>query len=492
MTIGSVPPRPNLPQILPGEAKPAETQKAAEPAKKTEKDELQKAPALPKGPGAGPAPALQPPPGGAGPELAAHMEAFTLLSGQVGDIPEGARAASAFEANLSSLETRPGVASLGFSRQQIAATNDLLALVREGALEVPRELEAALADKLAVMTAPLPQAALEAQLKKLPQNEQEAFSKLAAALAPAFAALSKKASPKARARLQTLRGKKGLKLSAIPSREDLEAIEPEELRDLIRRALGRHSQGSDEEVEEEEAAAPAETPAKKKPLNANEREALLEAELAAIVSLEKLVLPDLDLVALERAFATALPSFKGLDPETLADMLLVQCGAESEQALGAMLDEAKALDVAERPMRKKLKVHERVHDEAKAELKKRYDDRVRLTPDHPSALDKSVRFDAYCQEQALWLAAGSLKDPETPKIVLRLSPKEAFRGQPTPPGLTEVALADVRAVADDLRAVLLAQQETRDALSSRLEFYLERRAGFQQMIRAMIAHAGKA
>ncbi len=484
MAIGSVPPRANVPLATPVEG-PKVDAAPGEPKKKVDKDELQKS-LPPKSATAVVQAGLPAPPKGELTDLSAHLEAFTLLGGQVGDVPEGARIAGALELSLGSLEQRPGIASLGFDKSQIAATNDLLALIKDGVLDVPRDVEQALKDKQALMFAPLPQAALAEQLKKLPTNEQEAFLKLAEQLGPGFASLSKKqgsvkTDSARKLRLEALRKKKGLRLSSLL---DLEDIEPEELRELLRRAKKGGAEEESSEGQEQEAP-------KSKVEKALDREALLERELQAIASTRQVMLPDLDLVAIERAFASSLPSLKGLDADTLADMLLVQCGAESEQALGALLDEAKQLDEASRAMRKKHAAQEQLHLDARGELRRRYDDRTRLDAAHPSHLDaRAIAFDRYCQEQKLWLAAGDPREPEATKVVLRVSPREAFAG-PAQLNITELAIAEVQAVAHQTAEALAEAQVHRDELSFRLEFYLERRASFSSMLRAMIAHAGR-
>jgi hypothetical protein len=485
MAIGSVPPRANVPLATSVEAQKAEAA-PGEPKKKIDKDELQKG-ALPKPAGALGQAGLPAPPKGDFADVSAHIEAFTTLGGQVGDVPEGVRIAGALELNLSALEQRPGIASLGFDKTQIAATTDLLALIRDGMLEVPRDIEQALNDKQALMFAPLPQAALSEQLKKLGPNEQEAFLKLAEQLGSAFASLSKKQGgvkqdAARKLRLEALKKKKGLRLSSLL---DLEDIEPEELRDLLRRA--KHG-SSEEEAEEPEASEQA--PPKSKAERTLDREALLERELQAIASMRQVVLPDLDLVALERAFASSMPSLKGLDADTLADMLLVQAGAESEQNLGTLLDEAKHLDEVGRGLKKKLTQQEQLHGEARSELRRRYEDRCRLDTAHPSRIDaRAVSFDAYCEEQKLWLAAGDPNVPEAVKVVLRLSPKEAFVAAARL-DIAELSLREVQAFAQRTHNKMEETHASRDALSARLEFYLERRASFSSMLRAMIAHAG--
>lgn len=492
MAIGSVPPRGGMPPttvVDPAAAKQAEAAKQPETPKKPEgpKDELTRGQAGPKGPGAPATAAL--PKGEVANDVGGQLEAFMTLAGQVGELPDGARVAAQFEMNLPGLDRGPGVASLGFTSDQIAATADLMALLKDGLIDMPADVAIALTEKYALMTAPLPTGSLEAVLQKLPEAERAAFEKLARELGPAFSGMAKKpGAGRKKDLLKALRGMKGLKLRSL---HDLDDIEPDELRDLVRRALGR-GQPQEEEPQAQEEAAPDDEKTVKKALTLEEREALLASELEQISTLHDVVLPPLDLAAIERAFAEALPLLKGVavDDDTLAEMLLVQCGVGGEAEFGALLDDVKRTNDGQTKLREKKRMHERLCAEARSELRRRYDDRARLDKAHPSAIDaKAVSFDAYCDEQKLWLASGSLAEPGGVKVVLRLSPREAFNKQTPNVAVAEVSIADVEAHVSHTADALHAGEAQLEALAERVEFYLERRETFTQMVRAMVAQA---
>lgn len=493
MAISGVPPRPVAPSLVPQEPtqpKPQAEAPAAPP------DQMQKGPAQPKLAGAALPLGMLPGQELAQPAGEGHLAAFSALSGQIGDVPPGASVAPAFDAELPLLSGRAGIASLGFTPEQIGATGDLLALIDAGKLELPRETETALRETHALMTQPLTAQVLDAQVQKLGPNERAAFEALAAKLGGLFGGMARASggAPK-RSNLAALRKGSTRRLSVLPGLEDLEGVEPPELRELLIRARrgavdrverdqghGESGGGDEERSESERAAGP------KPRINPFPTLDGLDSELQALALDAHIVLPDEALIAIESVLLETLPSLANVDAARLADLLTYACALGAEQELGRVLDEARQLALTHKQA---CAAHAQLASSvltAEAALRKRFDERRALTTGHPAALPSDETFDRYCDEQMLWLVRGALGTADP--LELRLSPREPRTQLPqAPPQAAEIALGALHNALAEAEARAHGLQETLDGFSSTIEFHLERRESFSMMTRAMIAHA---
>jgi hypothetical protein len=312
---------------------------------KAERDRIDRGPAQKTAPQASARGAALPDQNPEGGDVGEGEAAFSLLSSQVGDVPADARLAGRYEIDGQHLEGA-GLATSGMSREEIAATNDLLGLMSEGLLELPPALERAVRDRALLMQEPVSKAHVDALISRLTQSQRDGFADLAKALGPVFAGLTRGKAGE-RARLQKLRagGKK-----RIGAGQSLQHIEPPELRELLEEMLGKRVHGvGDEETGEHERDT--ETVDEKK---AALKQALLEPELRSISKDMEITLPPLDVVALEATFAASWPRLQALGEDELAELLMMHCAAANEGEMGELIEKGRMLASEQEKLQQRL------------------------------------------------------------------------------------------------------------------------------------------
>jgi hypothetical protein len=224
------------------------------------------------------------------------------------------------------------VPTLPLSQKQIAAAFDLHELLALSLLDLPPTLEDLVSARVAMARAPLAQVADHAWVQKLSGEGRAALSALGRSLSPVFSGLTRRAVP--RKRLHALRrgGKR-----RIERDERLEEVEPEELRELL---FELHGEAPSQESRNETGARDA------KPI---------ESVWPALAQQHEIILPALDVIALEAAFQRAWPHMNvALDEDgrnNLAVLLMMECAAGSEESVGHLIDAGRALSDAQRMVR---------------------------------------------------------------------------------------------------------------------------------------------
>ncbi len=348
MSVSGIPPRgpgaverPPETEAKP-EAAPADATAKPVEGEKAVGDQMDKAPGRPAPPQAGTRGAALP---GKGPDLPGSDEAgaaFSLLSAQVGELGDDPRIAARFEIDDSGL-LGPGVASTAFSREEITSAQDLMSLLQEGLLELPPELEAAVRERHALMHEPVSQAHVETLLQRLTDGQRTAFADLAKAFGPLFGAMQSAGRAVDRRRLNELRQRGKIRVGRGIS---LAHIEPAELRELLEDLLGKENRRGEGRApphpsDEAEPGEALEEPEEKT------QKTLIEPELSAIARDAEIVLPPLDIVALESTIRPNWALLKELGEDELSELLMMQCAAANEGEMGSLIEAGRALSARE-------------------------------------------------------------------------------------------------------------------------------------------------
>ncbi len=179
---------------------------------------------------------------------------------------------------------------------------------------------------------------------------------------------------------------------------------------------------------------------------------------------EDIQIPGPEVLEIEQHMKSNLSSIFGsdlqIDLESYIWVVMMECSKSAQDDLKAVLADMKKLNAQKAQVRDHVAKMKEQQEAVKADLRRRYDERVRSEGD--DKIDPNqMSFEEYCQAQQIDVMQGSLSgqgadgmppDPSTPegRLVLRRSPNETYYDQPPP---------EVR-VGDDTLTQLEADQAT--------------------------------